>query len=323
MRNKFKLKKKLVSIALALVLAAQPLASLPMNVFAGTGKNGMLTAPLKADLKELNYGQQVTSKYIVQKSVDFSDKKVLSARIVQGPGIVYAKEKVGNLMRDVYIIVDINGMLQVARGAANAAYKVAKAAYKAAKAAGKATNKAAKATYKAAKAAAKAAYSAYSAYSVKAAAAKAAVANSAAKAAAKAAPKAAAKAAAKAAQNADDAYNAWAGVYKTKVDGVVSDIVEKYKAATDEEQLKKDWLGAAYAAVKAAKKMSDGNGLDLEAKLKIAYMAYRIAEAVWIQLDNNPTQLEKCKKNADALQEVIDRMYSDKVGDIAEQAVKA
>ena len=293
MRNKFKLKKKLVSIALALVLAAQPLASLPMNVFAGTGKNGMLTAPLKADLKELNYGQQVTSKYIVQKSVDFSDKKVLSARIVQGPGIVYAKEKVGNLMRDVYIIVDINGMLQVARGAANAAYKVAKAAYKAAKAAGKATNKAAKATYKAAKAAAKAA------------------------------PKAAAKAAAKAAQNADDAYNAWAGVYKTKVDGVVSDIVEKYKAATDEEQLKKDWLGAAYAAVKAAKKMSDGNGLDLEAKLKIAYMAYRIAEAVWIQLDNNPTQLEKCKKNADALQEVIDRMYSDKVGDIAEQAVKA
>ena len=45
MSNKFKVKKKLVSIALALALAAQPLASLPMNVFAGTGKNGVIKAP--------------------------------------------------------------------------------------------------------------------------------------------------------------------------------------------------------------------------------------------------------------------------------------
>ena len=45
MSNKFKLKRKLISIALALVLAAQPLASFPMNVFAGTGKNSILTAP--------------------------------------------------------------------------------------------------------------------------------------------------------------------------------------------------------------------------------------------------------------------------------------
>ena len=45
MSNKFKLKKKLVSIALALVLAAQPLASLPMNVFAGTDKNNLIMAP--------------------------------------------------------------------------------------------------------------------------------------------------------------------------------------------------------------------------------------------------------------------------------------
>ncbi len=74
MRNKFKLKKKLASIALALVLAAQPLASLPMNVFAGTGKTGVITAPLKADFKELNKGQIVSSKYIVSKSVAFGSR---------------------------------------------------------------------------------------------------------------------------------------------------------------------------------------------------------------------------------------------------------
>ncbi len=45
MFSKFKVKKKLVSIALALALAAQPLASFPMNVFAGTGKTGVQTAP--------------------------------------------------------------------------------------------------------------------------------------------------------------------------------------------------------------------------------------------------------------------------------------
>ena len=45
MRNKFKLKKKLISIALALALAAQPLASFPMNVFAGTDKNKLIMAP--------------------------------------------------------------------------------------------------------------------------------------------------------------------------------------------------------------------------------------------------------------------------------------
>ncbi len=45
MRNKFRLKNKLVSMALALLLAAQLLASFPMNVFAGTGSHGMPTAP--------------------------------------------------------------------------------------------------------------------------------------------------------------------------------------------------------------------------------------------------------------------------------------
>ena len=43
MYNKFKVKKKVISIALALALATQPLTTLPMNVFAGTGKNGVYT----------------------------------------------------------------------------------------------------------------------------------------------------------------------------------------------------------------------------------------------------------------------------------------
>ena len=45
MHNKFKIIKKIISIALALVMASSSIASLPMNVFAGTGKNGVTTAP--------------------------------------------------------------------------------------------------------------------------------------------------------------------------------------------------------------------------------------------------------------------------------------
>ena len=75
--------------------------------------------------------------------------------------------------------------------------------------------------------------------------------------------------------------------------------------------------------MKAAKKMTDGKGLDLEAKLKIAYMAYRIAQFTWLY---NTTDSDKdakageCKIMADVLQGVIDRLYSDKVGDIEAQA---
>ena len=300
MRNKFKLKKKLVSIALALVLAAQPLASLPMNVFAGTGENGMLTAPLKADLKELNPGQQIKSKYIVQKSVDFSDKKVLSARVVQAPGIVYAKEKIGNSMRDVYIIADLNGILNAAAEVEAAAAEAVKAPSVAAQAA---------AAQIAAQAAAEAAKAAW-------AAAEAAEAAEAAQIAAQAAQIGAKIAALN--------YADWVEFYKKRVDGVFSAIVADYDPNSD--QTKKDWLNAAYAAVKAAKKMADGKGLDLEAKLKIAYMAYRIAQFTWLHATSVPdkqTKANECKERADALQEVIDRMYSDKVGDIEAQAEKA
>ena len=53
MYNKFKVKKKVISIALALALAAQPLATLPMNVFAGTGKNGVIKAPKTKKVTEI------------------------------------------------------------------------------------------------------------------------------------------------------------------------------------------------------------------------------------------------------------------------------
>ena len=254
MRNKFKLKKKLASIALALVLAAQPLASLPMNVFAGTGKTGVITAPLKADFKELNKGQIVSSKYIVSKSVAFGEGAVLNGRSVQGPGIVYAQEIVGNSMRDVYIIADIKGML-------NAAYAAAYAAADAASAAS-------------------------------------------------------ADDAVIAATSADDAVNAVATSAATSaVNAVATAATYAYNAS--DGQAKTAW-NVAEKACKSAKKALE-KGIDLESKLKTAYMAYRVAEAVWIQLGNNPTNLDACKERADALQKVIDRLYSDKVGDHEEK----
>ena len=307
MSNKFKLKKKLVSIALALALAAQPLASFPMNVFAGTGKNGVMEAPLKADVKELEINHKVGTKYIVSKSVAFSDKNVLNGREIQEPGIVYAQEKIGSSTRDVYIIADINGILRAANTAAAYAADAAKAA----------------AAFAAYAADAAAAYAAASSADAAASAA-----SSAAYAAAYAADAADADAAAAyAAADAydDDAYDAWADSYGTAVDGVVSAIVADYKAATVDEQPKKDWLGAAYAAVKAAKKMSDGKGLDLEAKLKIAYMAYRIAQFTWLyntKDEDKDAKASDCKGKADALQQMIDKVYADKVGDIEEQAAK-
>ncbi len=334
MRNKFKLKKKLISIALALALATQPLTTLPMNVFAGTGENGMLTAPLKADLKELNYGQQIKSKYIVQKSVDFSDKKVLSARIVQAPGIVYAKEKIGNSMRDVYIIADINEILRSA--AAYAAYAAGAAAY----AAGAAQNAANIAHY-----AAKSGefFDAYVGYGASYAAAYAAASADADAADADAinafnAAYAAAEgkrnstiesapfsnSAASWVANAATA-NAWANSYNNSVGGVIDKLKEAY--AEDKTEVQKKWLVAAYGMAKVAAHIVaqrlSGKGLDLEAKLKVVYACYRVAEAVWFELGNNQDNVKTCQDRADALQKVIDSVYSDPVGDIAEQAAEA
>ena len=56
-------------------------------------------------------------------------------------------------------------------------------------------------------------------------------------------------------------------------------------------------------------------------------MACRIAQFTWLYngYDNMGEQdkADACKESADALQKVIDSVYSDKVGDIEEQAAKA
>ena len=312
MSNKFKLKKKLVSIALALALAAQPLASFPMNVFAGTGKNGVMKAPtipysfdldtiieLAADANVAAHAKNIqpqgaTVGHEVESQTVFGDGDTVldTAGNVINPGIAKIKVKVGDVSKDTYIIADINGILTAAYAANGTVY----------------------ATVAVANADVAAAAAAHAAAAADA--------------------DAAAIAADKAAHDADKAahavvyaaaYDAWADSYGTAVDGVVSAIVADYKAATVDEQPKKDWLGAAYAAVKAAKKMSDGKGLDLEAKLKIAYMAYRIAQFTWLyntKDEDKDAKASDCKGKADALQQMIDKVYADKVGDIEEQAAK-
>ena len=312
MSNKFKLKKKLVSIALALALAAQPLASFPMNVFAGTGKNGVMKAPtipysfdldtiieLAADANVAAHAKNIqpqgaTVGHEVESQTVFGDGDTVldTAGNVINPGIAKIKVKVGDVLKETYIIADINGILTAYDAAAyDAADAAAYAA--AAAAANDVFNAAAYAAYAAADAAAYAASNA-DAYDA-------------------------------ADDAADDAYDAWADSYGTAVDGVVRAIVVDYKAATADEQKKKDWLGAVYAAVKAAKKMTDKNGLDLEAKLKIAHMAYRIAQFTWLYNateGDRETKAKACEVKADALQQMIDKVYADKVGDIEEQAAK-
>ena len=312
MSNKFKLKKKLVSIALALALAAQPLASFPMNVFAGTGKNGVMKAPtipysfdldtiieLAADANVAAHAKNIqpqgaTVGHEVESQTVFGDGDTVldTAGNVINPGIAKIKVKVGDVSKDTYIIADINGILTAAYAANGTVY----------------------ATVAVANADVAAAAAAHAAAAADA--------------------DAAAIAADKAAHDADKAahavvyaaaYDAWADSYGTAVDGVVRAIVVDYKAATADEQKKKDWLGAVYAAVKAAKKMSDGKGLDLEAKLKIAYMAYRIAQFTWLyntKDEDKDAKASDCKGKADALQQMIDKVYADKVGDIEEQAAK-
>ncbi len=316
MSNKFKLKKKLVSIALALALGVQPLASFPMNVFAGTGKNGVQEAPtvaysfdidniieLAADAKfdvaahaKNITPQDATVNYTVESQTVFSNNAndaVLDndGKVIK-PGIAKVKVEIGSVSKETYVIADINGILTAAYAANGTVY----------------------ATVAVANADVAAAAAAHAAAAADA--------------------DAAAIAADKAAHDADKAahavvyaaaYDAWADSYGTAVDGVVSAIVADYKAATVDEQPKKDWLGAAYAAVKAAKKMSDGKGLDLEAKLKIAYMAYRIAQFTWLyntKDEDKDAKASDCKGKADALQQMIDKVYADKVGDIEEQAAK-
>ena len=236
------------------------------------------------------------------------------------PGIAKVKVTVGKSTKEAYIIADINGILNAVF--ADAAYSAAySAAYDADAYAGRVSANAA--AIAAAANAATAVANAYDAYAAAVFASSAyAVANASRAAKAANAVKVAASANSSAISDAES-YDSWCGVYKTKVDGVVSEIVSNYKTATAGEQSKKDWLNAAYAAVKVTKKLSDGKVVDLEVKLKITHMACRIAQFVWL---HNTTSGDKdananaCKIKGGVLQEVIDSVYSDKVGDIEEQA---
>ena len=112
MSNKFKVKKKLVSIILALALGAQPLASLPMNVFAGTGKTGVMKAPeikLNPAIMKMKVGQKIdTSKYEVKNSIAFSvggdGEAVGSDGRVSKPGIICVTDK--KTGKDKYVVAD-------------------------------------------------------------------------------------------------------------------------------------------------------------------------------------------------------------------------
>ena len=145
MSNKFKVKKKLVSIALALALGVQPLASLPMNVFAGTGKNGVIMAPTVEtnfeldNIIELKAGETFNVNNYVKNiqpqgaNVNYQFESLLAFEAgavlvddgkVTNPWIAKVKVTVGVVSKETYIIANINGILNAAN-AANAAYYAA------------------------------------------------------------------------------------------------------------------------------------------------------------------------------------------------------
>ena len=337
MYNKFKVKKKIIYIALALVMTASSVASLPMNVFAGNvypgkQKNAATTASPHVvydfDIKnviELDSGQtfnlndHVTNirpqgaafEYVIEYL--FANTEIFDIdRKVINPGIAKFKVDVGNVSKEAYIVADINGILAYAADAANTATEVAYNFSNAAKVVhdvysaynvSNATEVAAKAVYvyaahnvsnavKAAYDAAEAAYDAVKAAYDAAEAAKVAKAAKAAKVAkaakdAKTAAKTAKTAAKVAYYAAHDAAKAACNVASQTAWNVAKNACEEAKTALD-------------------------GGLNLEAQLKIAYMAYRVAEAVLTPLkdqDNKSIFCTKCKEREDALQEVINACY--------------
>ena len=101
MYNKFKIIKKIISIALALIMAASPVATFPMQVFAGTGSNGVIKAPtikLNPALLKMQIGSKIDSaKYEVKDSVAFSvggsGKVVSEDGTVSSAGIICVTDK--------------------------------------------------------------------------------------------------------------------------------------------------------------------------------------------------------------------------------------
>ena len=111
-----KFKKKIVSMALAICMAASPIATLPMNVFAGSGGNNGGTAKKAFDVVESAKNDTIDTKYTLdteKQPFSFGNGDVLDGKTVKNPGIVYAVDKTDNtdIAETTYIIADVDGML--------------------------------------------------------------------------------------------------------------------------------------------------------------------------------------------------------------------
>ena len=112
-----KFKKKIISMALAICMAASPIATLPMNVFAGSGSNNGGTTKKAFGVVSLAKNNTIDNIYTLDNSKQpfkFGDGDVLDAsKKVVNPGIVYAKDETDNVevAEKTYIIADVDGML--------------------------------------------------------------------------------------------------------------------------------------------------------------------------------------------------------------------
>ena len=276
MSNKFKVKKKLVAIVLALALAVQPLCAFPMNVFAGTGKNGVIKAPTVAanfelaKIIELESGakfdvnkyvtiikpQGATVSYNVESQTVFSGSGNLldDSGQVQNPGIAKVKVTVNGVSKKTYIVADIEGILGASSAASDATSRTSELA---------------------------GLMAVSHVHSFK---------------------------------SLCFYVTAYAG--RDKDSGVVSKCAEAAeKVASDLRSAAEEASGDVKVAWNAAKnacesaKTAWNKGRNLEAELQIACVAYCMAEAIWTQLGNNQANLNACKAKVNALQEVIGACY--------------
>ena len=273
MYNKFKVKKKIISIALAIALAAQPLATFPMNVFAGNALGGKkkVDSGFEVDnIVELEANKQfdvndyvknikpqgATVSYTVESQNAFSggenvldeDGKVINS------GIAKVKVTVNGVSKKTYIVADIEGILGASSAASDATSRTSELAglmavshvhsfkslcFYVTAYAGR--DKDSGAVSKCAEAAEK----------------------------------------------------------------VASDLRSAAEEASGD--VKVAWNAAKNACESA--KTAWNKGRNLEAELQIACVAYCMAEAIWTQLGNNQANLNACKAKVNALQEVIGACY--------------
>ena len=367
MYNKFKVKKKIISIALALAMTASSVANLPMNVFAGTVYPGKRkSAATKAphvvydfDIKnviELRPGemfnvnehvknirpQGATVSYTVESQTVFAagdDQwlEVISDKgQVRKPGIARVRVEVGDVYKYTYIVAGSESIEESmistfpgsesristfpgADGILRDSFCVASDACFPLLDAPPAPAPALYAARNVVKAAVKEEFRPWSLYcphlpSFALGYARTVV-EKAVDAAADVTVGDDARAYAIAVKSAirkleiDDAFNVF--------DAFANAVVKTSLSSAGDRRLK-----AVYAALKVCKKLRDIKEFDLEAKLKSAYMVYRLAESFWNHSEKPGRRAWYCQMRANALQEVIDACYSDKVGDIAERMAK-